>query len=285
MQILFLAFFIPQTLVSRSPLRETSSRNFLFRAPPSSRVTTEMAPNTGINADATSLDDFSSNQIRCAILGCGMMGQEHISYISGYEELRIDYLCDPHEPSLEHALRIMKKYNRQQEMYDARLPMILRKEQDLLEYAPEIDLLVIATPNYLHTDSLVKWGKHDLTILVEKPVAVSKEQHDVLRDLAIKTDFIARVWVAMEYRYIPAIAKLLSLIPTIGELKMVSILQVHFALCYLFDTSLDLQNFSRRFSSLFQVTIRENRYPFLHKIGAWNRDPAKTGDTLVEKCW
>ena len=30
--------------------------------------------------------------------------------------------------------------------------------------------------------------------------------------------------------------------------------------------------------------IRENRYPFLHKIGTWNRDRAKTGDTLVEKC-
>ena len=33
-----------------------------------------------------------------------------------------------------------------------------------------------------------------------------------------------------------------------------------------------------------QVTIRENRFPFLHKIGAWNRDPLKSGDTLVEKC-
>jgi myo-inositol 2-dehydrogenase / D-chiro-inositol 1-dehydrogenase len=53
--------------------------------------------------------------------------------------------------------------------------------------------------------------------------------------------------VAMEYRYIPAISKLLSLIPEIGDLKM--------------------------------VTIRENRYPFLHKIGKWNRDRKKTGDT------
>lgn len=62
----------------------------------------------------------------------------------------------------------------------------------------------------------------------------------------------ARIWVAMEYRFIPAVSKLLSLLPSVGEIKM--------------------------------VTIRENRYPFLHKIGAWNRDRAKTGDTLVEKC-
>jgi predicted dehydrogenase len=50
----------------------------------------------------------------------------------------------------------------------------------------------------------------------------------------------------------PAIAKLLELVPMIGETKM--------------------------------LTIRENRYPFLHKIGKWNRDVEKTGDTLVEKC-
>jgi myo-inositol 2-dehydrogenase/D-chiro-inositol 1-dehydrogenase len=38
----------------------------------------------------------------------------------------------------------------------------------------------------------------------------------------------------MEYRYIPGIAKLLSFLPEIGDLKM--------------------------------VTIRENRYPFLHEV-------------------
>lgn len=56
----------------------------------------------------------------------------------------------------------------------------------------------------------------------------------------------------VEYRFIPAIKKLISLLPEIGETKM--------------------------------VTIKENRYPFLAKIGGWNRDREKTGDTLVEKC-
>ena len=41
----------------------------------------------------------------------------------------------------------------------------------------------------------------------------------------------------MEYRFIPAIAKLISLLPAIGDLKM--------------------------------VTIRETRYPFLDKIGKY----------------
>lgn len=186
------------------------------------------------------------DRIRVALLGVGMMGQEHISYILGYsDKIRIDFLCDPCEESLAIA------YGALQGKPDHR-PAVLSNEEELLDHAELIDLLVIASPNYTHTNYLLKWGYHDLTILVEKPVAVSQEQHDTLDAASKSSDWKARIWVAMEYRYIPAIAKLLTLIPKIGDIKM--------------------------------VTIRENRYPFLHKIGGWNRDIAKTGDTLVEKC-
>jgi len=188
------------------------------------------------------------------------MGQEHVSYIMGYSsDIQINYLCDPFEPSLEKARKIMTEFRGSSG--DPLVvgnplnsePCLLMDEEDLLRHVDDIDLLVIASPNYLHTPSLLKWGRHDITILVEKPVAVSRQQHDELRLLSTSSEWQARLWVAMEYRYIPAIAKLVSLIPeTIGELKM--------------------------------ITIRENRYPFLHKIGDWNRDRSKTGDTLVEKC-
>jgi len=197
------------------------------------------------NAPVPSDDD---SKIRVAVLGCGMMGQEHISYISGYPSLRIDYLCDPHEPSLDVSWKVMKEFYREA----AVKPTLFTSEDDLLAQAHTIDLLVICSPNYLHTPALRRWGQHDITILCEKPVAVTQEQHEQLQELQEDPFFMARIWVAMEYRYIPAIAKLLDLLPTIGDLRM--------------------------------VTIRENRYPFLHKIGAWNRDIAKTGDSLVEKC-
>ena len=104
----------------------------------------------------------------------------------------------------------------------------------------------------LLSDTLERWSSYDVTILVEKPAAVNQEQHDRLRALAESPERRSRIWVAMEYRFIPNVAKLLSLLPEVGDIKM--------------------------------VTIRENRYPFLHKIGGWNRDREKTGDTLVEKC-
>ena len=180
------------------------------------------------------------------------MGQEHISYILGYySKIQIDYLCDPFEPSLERAKKIMTEHSGDP-LVENRDPLVLTDDKELLLHVDSIDLLVIASPNYLHTPTLLRWGLHDLTILVEKPISISREQHNQLRALSSSDDWKARIWVTMEYRYIPAIAKLLSLIPEIGDLKM--------------------------------VTIRENRYPFLHKVGKWNRDRAKTGDTLVEKC-
>ena len=216
--------------------------------------------------------DETTDSLRCAILGTGMMGCEHVSYLMGYaRKASVEFLCDPNTKSLQACETVMKEFqkssiatNDQKNEKTARElttenpigPKLLESEAELLEYVHEIDLLVIASPNYLHTEQLLRWGKYEhLTILCEKPVAVSQEQVDQLREYFSKKTMVPRanIWVAMEYRFIPAIAKLLSLVPSVvGDIRM--------------------------------VTIRENRYPFLHKVGAWNRDRSKTGDTLVEKC-
>ena len=52
-----------------------------------------------------------ASKTRYGIIGCGMMGQEHISYISGYSALQIDFLCDPYKPSLDKALLVMEQFN------------------------------------------------------------------------------------------------------------------------------------------------------------------------------
>ena len=192
--------------------------------------------------------------IRCAILGCGMMGQEHVSYLMGYpNQTRLDFLCDPHEPSLTKCLQVMKQFGGQSTTSNGHgitttespVPRLLTDEQELLQHASEIDLLIIASPNYLHTPQLLQWSSFEhLTILCEKPVAVSQEQLQQLQAMQPK----ANIWIAMEYRFIPAISKLLGLLPSVGDIQM--------------------------------VTIRENRYPFLHKINRWNRDRTKTGKEL-----
>ncbi|MGR3435483.1 MAG: Gfo/Idh/MocA family protein, partial [Shimia sp.] len=65
--------------------------------------------------------------------------------------------------------------------------------------------------------------------------------------------YAAPVWVAMEYRYMPPIAAFHDEVAqATGGLRMLS--------------------------------IREHRFPFLPKIGNWNRFNARTGGTFVEKC-
>ena len=41
---------------------------------------------------------------------------------------------------------------------------------------------------------------------------------------------------------------------------------------------------SGRVGEVRMVSIREHRFPFLKKVGDWNRLKRNTGDTLVEKC-
>jgi predicted dehydrogenase len=158
----------------------------------------------------------------------------------------LKWICDPDSSSIEKALSLIQEAN-------GNVPRIFTKESDMYEceeVKEQLHLLVIATPNHLHTPQLLRWAQRPITILCEKPVAISEGQVAQLRQAS--PHFQAHIWVAMEYRYIPAIHTLLQKLPEIGPLK--------------------------------KIAIRENRYPFLNKIQQWNKDIQKSGDTLVEKC-
>lgn len=119
-----------------------------------------------------------------------------------------------------------------------------------------VDALVIASPNHLHVDQLQtiaakRAGTHALPLLVEKPLYTDPAQLAALA--AFEKDYPALVWVAMEYRYMPPIAAFLS--------------RVH-----------------QETGGISMLTIREHRFPFLEKVGDWNRFNRHTGGTLVEKC-
>jgi predicted dehydrogenase len=115
-----------------------------------------------------------------------------------------------------------------------------------------LDALVIASPNHLHVDQMQAIaGRRALPLLVEKPVYTDPAHTVQLADFAAR--YPALVWVAMEYRYMPPIAAFLARVhEETGGIKM--------------------------------LTIREHRFPFLHKVGDWNRFTRNTGGTMVEKC-
>lgn len=123
--------------------------------------------------------------------------------------------------------------------------------RELLEKAP-VDAVVIASPNHTHRDVLRDAFETDLHILVEKPLCTTLE--DCQDVVAAAESHAGVVWVGMEYRYMPPVRRLLEEVRSgaVGRLRM--------------------------------LAIREHRFPFLKKVGDWNRFNRNTGGTLVEKC-
>jgi len=114
------------------------------------------------------------------------------------------------------------------------------------------DAIVIASPNMTHIEVLTDLLATDLHVLVEKPLCITVEDCYTVLELADGRDAIT--WVGLEYRYMPPIARLIDEVDagTVGQPRM--------------------------------VAIREHRFPFLEKVGDWNRFSRNTGGTLVEKC-
>ena len=178
--------------------------------------------------------------VRYGIIGSGMMGHEHIRNLALLPDARIVGVADPDE-----GMRAAAEYLAGPEC-DA-----YTDYRAMLDDG-RCDALIIASPNQTHYDILLDVLDTDLPILVEKPLGITVAQ---CMEIRRRTEHRrAPVWVAMEYRYMPPVARLIQETADdgLGRLRMIS--------------------------------IREHRFPFLNKVGNWNRFAANTGGTLVEKC-
>ncbi|WP_421779039.1 Gfo/Idh/MocA family protein [Hoeflea sp.] len=179
-------------------------------------------------------------EIRYGIIGAGMMGQEHIRNIGLIDGARVSAVCDPDTDMRSRAQALAGSGCR---AFDHHSDLL---SEDLC------DALVIAAPNHLHHRILMDVLPADLPVLAEKPLCTTLADCDEVLAAAARRS--RPVWVAMEYRYMPPVERLLAAVQggETGGVRMVS--------------------------------IREHRFPFLSKVGSWNRFNAMTGGTLVEKC-
>jgi len=178
--------------------------------------------------------------IRYGVIGTGMMGFEHLLNLALVPGAKVTAIADPHEPSRRWGLATAGA--------DV---LVYADHRELLAKAP-VDAVVIATPNYTHAAVLEDVFRTQKHVLVEKPLCTTLEDCRRVEEAAARHPGV--VWVGMEYRYMPPVAKLIDEVRrgTIGRLRM--------------------------------LAIREHRFPFLPKVGDWNRFARNTGGTLVEKC-
>ncbi|UCC12162.1 MAG: Gfo/Idh/MocA family oxidoreductase [candidate division WOR-3 bacterium] len=105
-----------------------------------------------------------SEKINIAVVGGGVHAQiAHIPVFTKHPQCNVVALCDPDVRKLDH---LSQKYN---------IPVRCQDYQEILD-TPEIDAVIIATPNYLHAPMAIaamKYGKH---VLCESPMAVTHQE-------------------------------------------------------------------------------------------------------------
>ena len=178
--------------------------------------------------------------LKYGLIGSGRMGQEHIRNINLLDGVAVTAVADPDDGMRTEAAAVVggdvAAYS---------------DHRDLLT-DDVCDVLVIASPNDTHHGILLDVLSTDMPVLCEKPLCTTvADCRDVVARAAGRP---APIWVAMEYRYMPPVQRMLEVVGdgTIGVPLM--------------------------------IAIQEHRYPFLEKVGNWNRFSARTGGTLVEKC-
>ncbi|MEO0979455.1 MAG: Gfo/Idh/MocA family oxidoreductase [Pseudomonadota bacterium] len=178
-------------------------------------------------------------KVRYGVIGCGMMGQEHLRNIALLPDTEVTVIFEPDTEMAAKAAEITPGAK------------LVSSVSELLD-VPELDCILIASPNHCHVPQMQEIRqKRPLPLLVEKPLFTDPKEQAELE--AFKAAYPAPIWVAMEYRYMPAIAALIEQVDAAtGGIKM--------------------------------LTIREHRFPFLEKVGAWNRFNRYSGGTFVEKC-
>lgn len=184
---------------------------------------------------------MTSDQIRFGIIGTGMMGLEHQRNLAALPGAVLTAVSDPTPTSLEWA---------RAEVGGADLTCF-SDHRELLD-SGLVDAVVVASPNDTHRSVGADVLESGLHALIEKPLATTTAACAELLAIPLRPGQV--VAVGLEYRYMPPVAELISLVRAgaVGEPKM--------------------------------LAITEHRFPFLMKVDHWNRFNERTGGTLVEKC-
>ena len=180
------------------------------------------------------------------VIGAGMMGREHMTVTMLEGRGTIHGIYDTHDLSIRNAKQVFAEH----------FP-----DHGLVEYesldaacnAPEVDGLIICTPNHTHLDVVkeaVKSGKH---ILLEKPMSTTIEGADEITQIAKNYEGVFQIGLQYRHKaiYAEAIQEVLER-KSVGDVKTLNIL--------------------------------EHRIPFLDKVKQWNKFLKQSGGTLVEKC-
>ncbi|XOV84581.1 MAG: Gfo/Idh/MocA family protein [bacterium] len=183
--------------------------------------------------------------LKFGFIGCGIMGQEHIRNTVLEGRAAVTGLYDPSARSLEHARRLVP---------ESQQPAL--QIYDSLHAAcndPHTDALIIATPNYTHLEVIAAAAGSGKAVFLEKPIATNLTDALAIKSLA--QEHKLNLHIGLQYRFKSIYAEAIREVFTLHAVG-----RVH------------------------QVNLAEHRFPFLDKVGQWNKFNHLSGGTLIEKC-
>ena len=154
-----------------------------------------------------------------AIIGCGMMGREHMRNIALLDDAELVAIADPDTGSRELVAKEAAALGQN--------PLIVPNAEELFA-ATKPDAVIIASPNFTHFEAVQPVLKHGCAILLEKPMCTTVEDARALAQQA--EDYDALFWVGLEYRYMPPVTRFIERVQSgeAGPIKMLTIREHRF---------------------------------------------------------
>ena len=180
-----------------------------------------------------------------AVIGTGTIGQEHMYVATLLGRTRVHGIYDSQPQSMDSAEKNFKGYS----------------EQPLIRYAdlasacsdPEVDALLICTPNHTHADVLKVAMRSGKPIFLEKPMATTLADADAI--VKANDAYPSFIQIGLQYRFK---AQYLEAFHEVQQRQSVGVVKT--------------------------ISMSEYRPPFLDKVGQWNKFNQNSGGTMVEKC-
>ncbi len=132
-----------------------------------------------------------SNQLfKVALVGCGVISENHLKALTENESVCIVALCDN---KLERASKRAAEYNLDCKVY--------QDYEEMLD-SEKLDAVHICTPHYLHAPMTLSALKHNVNVFLEKPTAVNEEE--LLEMIEAEKAGTAKVCICFQNRYNPS---------------------------------------------------------------------------------
>ncbi len=206
--------------VEENDIQQITRRKFLSRTAVLSGIIVApwIIPNS---ARGTNGNMAPSERITVGLIGKGLMGNGHLRRLVGDQEVQVLAVCDVDRLRREDGKRLVdEKYAAKRSSGTYRGCTAYNDYRELLS-RPDIDAVVIVTPDHWHTLQAIDAAKAGKDIYCEKPISITVRQGRRLVDTVRRYNRVFQT--GTQYRSIPTIRQVCNFVREggLGKVKQV----------------------------------------------------------------